>query len=236
VSFGTVSVLKNLELMIHGRKIQALIGPNGAGKTTLINAITGRIKLKMGQISLGHIYLNRLNQHQIVRNGIIRTFQSPTIFGTLTVADNLQLTSFKGKLPSLHRRRLEVPLNSEVFDLLKQKKMEDKLELTANSLSHGDQKALELCMALNMNPKMLLLDEPTAGLTQEERKAVGNILLRLVRQQNFALFIVEHDIDFLKEVAEKVAVLYEGKIIACGSFDEITNNSLVKKIYLGMKD
>ncbi len=235
IEFGPLKVLKGLDLSIRRGEVQCVVGPNGAGKTTLINAVTGRIKSKQGSITMGQTKLNSLRPHKIVDAGIARTFQSTNIFYTLSGADNLHIASLKGKIPSFWKRSKEMLIGPLSMDLLKNSGMLEKLNVKAGSLSHGDQQVLELSMILALDAKFLLLDEPTAGLTLNERNKIGKMLVELAHTKHLALLVIEHDIEFVKEIADRVTVLHHGKIVADGLVDDVTSNALVKEIYLGVK-
>ncbi|MCT2537152.1 ATP-binding cassette domain-containing protein [Aquibacillus koreensis] len=233
VSFGKLSILKDLSLKINTGELQCIIGPNGAGKTTLINAITGRNNPTNGTVVIDSSSIEKERPETIVDKGIARTFQSTNIVGNLTVAENLQLATANGKFQSFYQNTKEIHLSPSTDKLLKLSRLEEKMTLLASELAHGDQQLLELCMAIALEPKVLLLDEPTAGLTGLERKEIGKILIHLAHEDNISILVIEHDIDFVKEIADRVTVLYDGTIAADGTVDQITQSDLVKKVYLG---
>ncbi|NMB40771.1 MAG: branched-chain amino acid ABC transporter ATP-binding protein/permease [Firmicutes bacterium] len=235
VSFGALSVLENLCLTINPSELLCIVGPNGAGKSTLVNAITGLVKTSKGDILLEGERLTRFRPYNIVNKGAARTFQSANVFGTLTVADNLFLASNKGLITSFWRRSREIKLSEPAKRLLNSIGLSEKLHEEAGNLSHGEQKSLELCMVLALEPRVLLLDEPTAGLALQERKIIGDILINLVRSEELAMVVIEHDIEFVKSIADRIAVLHNGDIIVDGNIEEVTSNSLVKEIYLGVE-
>lgn len=233
VSFGNLSILKDLNLEINSGELQCIIGPNGAGKTTLINAITGRNNPTTGTIVISGSSIEKDRPERIVDKGIARTFQSTNVIGNLTVAENLQLATSNGKLKSFYKNTNQIHLSPSTERLLKLSQLDKKLSLLASELAHGDQQLLELCMAIALEPKVLLLDEPTAGLTSIERKEIGKLLNYLAHEESLSLLVIEHDIDFVKEIADRVTVLYDGTIAADGTVAEITRSDLVKQVYLG---
>lgn len=233
VSFGSLNILKDLNLLFKTNEIQCIVGPNGAGKSTLINAITGHNSRISGEVSLDGRRLNNLSSFKIVKKQVARTFQTTSIIGSLTVAENLQLAVKKGFIPSFFKRTTDIPLTKNTLELVGKLGLDEKLHIAAQNLSHGDQQSLELCMVLSLEPKVLLLDEPTAGLTTVERREVGKLFKDLAHNYGLSLLIIEHDMDFVKEIADRVTVLHDGKIAADGTVEEITNSDLVKEIYLG---
>jgi len=233
VSFGDLHILKELNLVVKPGEIQCIVGPNGAGKSTLINAITGRNPASKGKVTFNSTRLDNLSPQDIVSNKVARTFQTTSIINDITVAENLQLAAYKGKIPTVLKKTKDVVLPAITLDLLKKVNLAHKLDEVAENLSHGEQQALELCMVMALEPTILLLDEPTAGLTQTERKDIGKMFKELAHEKNVGLVIIEHDMDFVKEIADRVTVLYDGRIAADGSVREITESTLVKEIYLG---
>jgi branched-chain amino acid transport system permease protein len=235
VSYGSLVILKGIDLTLRRGELTCIIGPNGAGKSTLINGITGKTNITRGSIFYNHKPIEKLSSQQIVQNGIARTFQATNIISSLSVAENLLLASGKGKLPSFLKRTFNIELPDVVLELLKQSGLDEKLSNIAGELSHGEQQSLELCMVLSLEPKFLLLDEPTAGLTLNERENIGNMLKVLGHKGGLSIVIIEHDLDFVKAIADRVTVLYDGKIAQDGPVEEVTNSELVKEIYLGEK-
>ncbi|MGG1663345.1 ABC transporter permease subunit [Brevibacillus sp. NRS-1366] len=233
VAYGDLTILDGLNLALRSGELQCVVGPNGAGKSTLINAITGRVKYTEGSITLEKEQICAWSPQKIARSRVARTFQSTNIIASLTVEENLQLASRKGATPSFYKNGKTINLSSSTVRLLHETKLHEKLTVIAGNLSHGDQQALELCMVLALEPKVLLLDEPTAGLTLAERKKIGEIFKSLGRDEGLSLMIIEHDIDFVKEIADRVTLLHSGKIAMDGSVTEITSSNLVKEIYLG---
>jgi branched-chain amino acid transport system permease protein len=233
VSFGDLHILKDVNLNLRSSEIQCVIGPNGAGKSTLINAVTGRNRVSSGEVHLYNKRIDKWRPQKIVVNKMARTFQSTNVIKTLTVAENLKLAAGKGRFPSFFRKTNKIELSSLTVELLNQIGLSSKLSETVENLSHGEQQALELCMVVALEPEIMLLDEPTAGLPALDRKKIGELFVRLSHEKGLSLLIIEHDIDFVKEIADRVTVLHDGKIASDGTVDEITNSELVKQIYLG---
>lgn len=233
VSFGSLDVLKGLNLVFRSGEIQCVIGPNGAGKSTFINAITGRNKLTSGKVYFHDQIINNWKPERIVQSNIARTFQSTNIVESLTVAENIQLATSKGRLSSLMKQSETLQVSPIIIELLKETGLDQLLNEVTGNLSHGQQQALELCMVIALSPKVMFLDEPTAGLTKIERTNIGNLLRKLSHEQGVSILIIEHDIEFVKEIADRVTVLHDGKLAADGSVSEVTSSNLVKEIYLG---
>lgn len=234
MAYGSLAILKGVSFPLKSGEITCVVGPNGAGKSTLINSITGKTAFQKGSILYNHTELKSASVQSIVQSGIARTFQATNVIDSLSVGENLKLARGKGELPSFYKRSHDLELTEEVMELLKQSGLDKKLSTIAGELSHGEQQALELCMVLSLEPRFLLLDEPTAGLTIQERKEIGNMLQSLAHDKGLSVLIIEHDLDFVKEIADRVIVLYDGKIVEDGSVEEVTNSSLVKEIYLGV--
>ncbi|WP_180994163.1 branched-chain amino acid ABC transporter ATP-binding protein/permease [Bacillus sp. Marseille-P3661] len=232
VSFGSLNILKGIDLKLNSGELLCIIGPNGAGKSTLINSLTGR-NIPTGAVELEGQRIENKKPEDIVRLGIARTFQSTNIIGSLTVAENLQLAAGKGKFPSFFKRTNTLTLTPSAEQLLRQSGLSEKLSVEADNLVHGDQQLLELCMSIALEPKVLFLDEPTAGLTLHERRNIGKMLTQLARKDNISLLVIEHDVDFVKEISDRVTVLHDGTIMADGTVQDVTGNELVKRVYLG---
>lgn len=235
VSYGSLNILRGVNLEIRPGELLCIIGPNGAGKSTLINAITGKIQAAKGSIMYQGNELREKKVQEIAKLKIGRKFQSTNVYDTITVAENLQLASSKGNFPTVFKNTSSLQIPSSVETLMKFSGLDQKIGKLASNLSHGEQQWLEICMVMALEPKILLLDEPTAGLIKEERQEVGKLLKKMVAELGVGILIIEHDIEFVKEIADRVTVLYNGKIVADGSVDAITSSSIVKDIYLGVK-
>jgi urea transport system ATP-binding protein len=218
VSFDGIRVLDDLSLALQPGELRFLIGPNGAGKTTLIDVITARTRPHSGQVRFdGHDAL-RLQSYQLARLGMGRKFQTPAVFGSLAVRDNLDIAGgFKGKQRTL-----------EVLDLTQ---LAADAETRAGVLSHGQQQWLEIGMLLMQSPKLMLLDEPVAGLTRAERDRTSDLLRRV--QERCAILIVEHDMAFVRQFDATVTVLHQGRVLVEGSMQTVQRDERVVEVYLG---
>jgi branched-chain amino acid transport system ATP-binding protein len=238
--FGGLPALQEVCFRVPHGKITALIGPNGAGKSTLINCITGVLTPDSGTIVLEQHPITSAPAHRIARAGVARTFQNLRLFGRLSVLDNVLsgLTSEAGssmcmamlRLPYLRHRERRLKLRA--LEALDNFNLADKADWPAQILAYGDKKRLELARATVSNPHLLLLDEPVAGLNAAETAGVKSQLQRL-RTQGQTLLLVEHDMELVMDLADQVVVLDSGRIIACGTPDEIQRNPRVLEAYLG---
>lgn len=233
VSFDGFKALNQLTFTLDEGELRCVIGPNGAGKTTMMDVITGKTRPDSGTIFLGQsIDLTRLSEYQISRTGIGRKFQKPSVFEKHTLFENLELAlkGNKGVFNSLFFR-----LKSDKFDLieatLKKVGLLDKLKTPAGLLSHGQKQWLEIGMLLVQEPKLLLLDEPVAGMTDQEKVFTAGLLKSLSGKHS--IVVVEHDMDFVSTIASGVTVLHEGKILAEGKMETIRNDEKVIEVYLG---
>lgn len=230
VSFGGFHAVDHLDLDVAAGELRFLIGPNGAGKTTLIDAITGRVRAATGTVRLAGTDLGRLAEHKIVGLGVGRSFQTPTVFDELSVFDNVDLAAgLHRSWQALARRRASVV--PEVATTLGTVGLADLSAHQAGTLSHGQRQWLEIAMLLVQDPKLLLLDEPVAGMTQEERQRTGELLEELAEQRT--VVVVEHDMDFLRRFARRVTVMHEGRILCEGSVDDVQADADVQAVYLG---
>ena len=234
-TYDGFKAITNLNFHLNEGELRTVIGPNGAGKSTFFDLITGRAKPDSGKIEFApHTDLTKLKEYQINRLGIGRKFQTPSVYAEHSVWDNLVL-SLKG--PRNVFANLIYRLTSEDRDkmdeLLKLIRLDQKRDWTAGQLSHGEKQWLEIGMLLATNPKLLLVDEPAAGMTDEETHRTGELLLSLAGKHS--LIIVEHDMAFVKQIARDgvVTVLHQGSVLCEGSFDEVQSNEKVREVYLG---
>ena len=228
--FGVWDALK-LEDLSHS--INVLYGRDEAGKTTLMDVITGKTRPTEGSVFFGQTYnLATMSTEQIAESGIGRKFQKPTVFENFSVLDNLLLAAPKDKrvMGSL-RRRLDADTRNTLEATLEQIRLTDKTRLPAGLLSHGQKQWLEIGMLLMQSPKLILLDEPVAGMTDAETEHTAELCLRL--KQNHTLIVVEHDMSFIDAISEKVTVLAQGAILAEGTLAEVQENEAVIESYLG---
>jgi urea transport system ATP-binding protein len=233
VSFDGFRALDNLSLAIEAGEMRAIIGPNGAGKTTMMDVVTGKTRPDAGEVYFdGTFDLTSLDETEIAQLGVGRKFQKPTVFDSQSVEDNLRL-ALKGDRRARNalawresdgeRRRIE--------QLLETTRLGAVREALAGGLSHGQKQWLEIGMLLAQDPKLLLVDEPVAGMTDAETRQTVELLKEINRDRT--LVVVEHDMAFVRELDVKVTVLHEGSVIAEGSIDQVSANDRVVEVYLG---
>jgi ABC-type branched-subunit amino acid transport system ATPase component len=223
-SFGGLHVTNNVNLAIETGEIHCLIGPNGAGKSTLFRLLLGEYAPSSGNILYQGDEITRLKPFQRVQRGISVKFQVPGIFKGLTVRQNLEI--------ALQSRLKNKELQEEAQRLRTFLHLDGSAEERAGNLSHGQQQWLEIGMAMSLQPRLLLLDEPTAGMSPEETHVTGEMIIEL-NKSGVSILAVEHDMDFVRQVAHRVTVLHFGKIFAQGTIDEIMASEEVAQIYLG---
>ena len=233
VSFDGFKALNNLSLAIDVGELRCIIGPNGAGKTTMMDVITGKTRPDAGTAFFGQtIDLTRLTEDRIAQAGIGRKFQKPTIFEHHTVFENLELAM---KADKRVRRTLFARLSSEERDriaaMLERVRLADSADRIAGFLSHGQKQWLEIAMLLIQEPKLLLLDEPVAGMSDDETERTAELFVSLAGTHS--LVVVEHDMVFIERIARKVTVLNEGSVLAEGPLEEVRNDPRVIEVYLG---
>jgi urea transport system ATP-binding protein len=233
VSFDGFKALDNLTLYVDDGELRCIIGPNGAGKTTMMDVITGKTRPDAGTVFFGQtLDLTRLSEHQIASAGIGRKFQKPTIFPAHTVFENLELAMQADKRvwPSLWAR-LTGAQRDRIEEVLATVGLVAQRGLRAHSLSHGQKQWLEIGMLLMQNPRLLLVDEPVAGMTHQEMDRTAELLTGLAGRHS--VVVVEHDMDFVRSIAHKVTVLHEGRVLAEGRMDQVQNDPRVIEVYLG---
>ena len=225
--FGGLNVLSDVDLMISEGEIHCLIGPNGAGKSTLFKLMVGTYEPSAGRIDFLGENVTADKPFERVRRGMSIKMQVPSVFRELPVAQNLVI--------ALQRRLPPAQLEAEAARLLALLDLAPYASLTAAKLSHGQQQWLEIGMALALQPRMLLLDEPTAGMSPEETFRTGELIQRL-NAQGMTVLVVEHDMAFIRQIAQRVTVLHFGRVFAQGSIDAIVADPRVAEIYLGKTD
>ncbi len=233
VSFDGFKAVNNLSLDIAPGELRCIIGPNGAGKTTMMDIITGKTRPQSGAVFFGStIDLLRYNESQIAQMGIGRKFQKPTVFEQLTVFENLELAlkTDKNVKPSMFFK-LNSLQSDRVAEILHTIHLADSARRIAGNLSHGQKQWLEIGMLLMQDPKLLLLDEPVAGMTDEETARTAELFLTL--KGKHSLMVVEHDMSFIKTISEIVTVLCDGSVLAQGTLDQVQQNEKVIEVYLG---
>jgi len=235
-SFGGLTATNDVFLEIHRRELVCIIGPNGAGKTTLFNLITGLLHPDRGRIIFKNEEISKLSPHDINRRGIGRSFQRGNIFARLSIFENVQLGLLCGRGQSLN---FFSPMRNMVCDetmqILAMVGLDNQCQNISGELSHGDQKRLELALAIANQPQLLLLDEPTAGMSAEETKATIPLIADLFQKHDLSIIVIEHDMDVVFSIFSRIVVMHQGGIIADGRPEEIKRNDLVQKVYFGEK-
>jgi len=234
-SFGSYRALSNVSFDVRRGELIGLIGPNGAGKSTLVDVVTGRRDPSAGQVLLlGQDTAGR-RPELLARSGLARTFQAGTVFDSLTVFDNLFLAGRRGRLRTRDclRRSRDLSLPAHLLELLADSGLGDRLDDRAGELGHGDRKWLELCMVIAQEPSVVLLDEPTAGLTQPERRQIGATLRAIASKYGLSLLLIEHDLEFVRQISDRIIVLQQGRVALDGPTREVVEDALVREIYLG---
>jgi len=231
--FGSLEVLRKIKLRAGKGELIGLIGPNGAGKTTLMRCISNGEERSLGRVVLCGHDIDRHPPEKCVEFGLGRKFQNASIFETLTVAECLRLATTRFERPKLTQRSDVLNLPAYAVEVIRATELDQKLGLIAGDLSHGQQQALELAMVLALAPQVVLLDEPTAGLSQAERRSIGRVLSDLALKHRLCCLLVEHDLDFVQDVATRIVVLHLGEIVMDGTYEEVVNSELVRTIYAG---
>ena len=233
-SFGGVQAVNNVNLEVVSGHVHSLIGPNGAGKTTAFNCISGFLRPDSGQVLLDGCDVTGWKPHRLVAVGMARTFQVTRIFGELTVLENVALAvrskSDKNFLMWRSAERFS-SARSEALSILETLGLGDRAELTGDHLSHGDKRVLEIAIAIALRPKILMLDEPTAGMSGGEGERIAMLISDLTAQAT--ILLVEHDIDIVLGISNAITVIDQGSVIATGNPSEISRNSRVQEAYLG---
>lgn len=238
-TFGGVHAVDGVSLDVRPRETVALIGPNGAGKTTFYNMISGRMTPTSGSIHYDGDEITGLPPHRISRLGISRSFQITNIFQELTVRQNVEvaLTAFHGKaLAMLRLASRDREIIDEAYALLERLGLEALAEQRAGVLSYGDKRLLEIAIVLATRPRLVLLDEPTAGMTPEETRHVTQLIRRLADSGDYTFLVTEHDMSVVFGIADRILVMHRGQRLAEGTPDEIRNDPEVKRAYLGEEE
>ncbi len=235
VSFDGFKAINNLNFDMDQGELRVIIGPNGAGKTTFLDVITGKVKPTQGQVRFKGRNTRSLSEHKIARMGIGRKFQTPRIYLNLTPRENLELASNPNKnVFSTLFQPPSVVEKQRVYELLHIIGLMHKAEMQAEFLSHGEKQWLEIGMLIAQSPDLLLVDEPVAGLTDEETEKTGELLMSLA--ESHSIIVIEHDMEFVRQIARKVTVLHQGSVLCEGNFDEVQNDPKVIEVYLGQQD
>jgi len=233
--FGSLSVLDGVTFEAKRSELLSLVGPNGAGKTTLIRCLSDGRERSTGFVAIAGHAIDRLPPDRVVQFGLGRKFQAASVFETLTVAECLRVARTHRARPSPVSTSSVLELPAAAIAVVERSGLSDRLGEEARNLSHGLKQALELAMVLALEPEVLLLDEPTAGLTRAERQAFADILTSLASRDRLCILLVEHDLDFVREISSRIIVLHQGKIALDGSVQEVVDSSLVREIYTGQQ-
>ena len=236
VNFDGFKALSRLNFFMDRRELRVVIGPNGAGKTTLLDVVSGRVKPESGRVIFGdHTDLLPLRENEIAQLGIGRKFQTPSVFVNLTVWDNVELSlrrASKGvfaalRQPDAHEERARIARTLETVRLA------DKAVGKAGALSHGEKQWLEIGMMIAQDPELLLVDEPVAGMTDEETTRTGELLETIAADRS--VLVIEHDMEFVRQIARKVTVLHQGTVLCEGPVEEVQGDPRVLEVYLGRR-
>lgn len=232
VSFDGFKAVDGLNFYVDKNELRVVIGPNGAGKTTLLDLICGKTKATSGSIRFKNRELTKLAEYNIVRAGVGRKFQTPSIYENLTVLENLEVSFPRGRgvFGCLGFRRTP-DVAQRVEEVAEMVFLESLLDTEAALLSHGQKQWLEIGMLLIQDPELLMLDEPVAGMSVKEREQTAELLIRICRGRS--VIVIEHDMEFVARIAHRVTVLHQGKILAEGSMEKVQANPKVVEVYLG---
>lgn len=232
VSFDGFKAVNDLSFYVEEGEIRVIIGPNGAGKTTVLDLICGKTKSTEGSIKFRGKELTKMTEHAIVHSGVGRKFQNPSIYEDLTVFENLELSFPRGRsvAGALFFRRDKEVLEA-VEEVAETIFLHDQLHTTAGLLSHGQKQWLEIGMLLIQKPDLLMLDEPVAGMSVAERKRTAELLNRITKGRS--VIVIEHDMQFVEDIAHRVTVMHQGKTLSEGSMERVKNDPKVIEVYLG---
>jgi branched-chain amino acid transport system ATP-binding protein len=235
-NFGSLVAVDHVSLTVEPGELRAVIGPNGAGKTTFFNLISGFFPPSSGRIILDEQDITALPAHRRVAMGMARTFQITEIFPELSVRENLRIPVEVAAGLRLHpwiSRKREDEMRARVFELMEMGGLSEKADRLVGELPHGDQRATEIMMSLALRPRLLLLDEPTAGMGDQETYDITRLIRRLHRDQRLTIVLIEHDMRVIFHLADRIMVLAEGAVLAEGTPDEIAASERVQAAYLG---
>jgi branched-chain amino acid transport system ATP-binding protein len=235
-SFGGFNAVNDMNMAVKKDEIRAIIGPNGAGKSTMFNLLTGFYPATSGKILYKDVDITRTPAYGRVKMGFSRSFQTPRIFPELTVRQNVYLSvqAYHSKpfdLNIFKFRALDLPGKTE--ELLGMFDFTRHADQLAGSLSHGDQRILEICMAMALSPEVLLLDEPTSGMSENETNKTIDLLMRIYDEDPITMVIIEHDMRIVKRISHHITVMHQGALLAEGTYEQVEANELVRKAYFG---
>ena len=232
VSFDGFLAIDKLTLYLDRGELRVIIGPNGAGKTTLLDLICGKTRATGGSIKFKNTEMRNMPEHKIVRAGIGRKFQTPSIYENLPVFKNLEVSFPRGRgVFGALAFQCDDAVRERIQSVATEIGLADKLGMEAGLLSHGEKQWLEIGMLLMQDPELLMLDEPIAGMSVRERELTADLLKRIC--QNRSVIVIEHDMEFVKRIAHKVTVMHQGKILAEGSMEKVQSDERVIDVYLG---
>ena len=237
-SFGGLKALQNVNLNVEEGMIHAIIGPNGAGKSTLLNCFVGKLVPDTGSVMFNGQSLLGIKPHEINQTGVSRVFQTPEIFGDLTVMENVMIPCFAKRDGAFRMHAIEsvgdeVDIHEKAEQMLIDVDMIDRKGMTANSLSRGDKRRLELAMCLAQDPKLLLLDEPTAGMARADTNNTIDLLAQIQERRHITMAVIEHDMHVVFSLAQKISVLAQGTVIVEDTPENIKGHPKVQEAYLG---
>ncbi|ALA20172.1 MULTISPECIES: urea ABC transporter ATP-binding protein UrtD [unclassified Chelatococcus] len=232
VSFDGFKAVNDLSFYVDKNEIRVIIGPNGAGKTTVLDLICGRTKATAGSIRFRDIELTRLSENRIVEAGVGRKFQTPSIYEDLTVFENLEISFPRGRsvFGALAFRR-DAAVSERIEEIAEMIFLKDHLAERAAYLSHGQKQWLEIGMLLIQDPELLMLDEPVAGMSVAERRKTAELLHKIIVGRS--VIVIEHDMKFVEDIAHRVTVLHQGRVLSEGSMERVKNDPKVVEVYLG---
>ncbi|MCQ4158907.1 urea ABC transporter ATP-binding protein UrtD [Roseomonas sp. GC11] len=232
VSFDGFKAVNGVNFYVDPNEIRVIIGPNGAGKTTVLDLICGRTRATAGSIRFRGRELTRMSESDIVLAGVGRKFQNPSIYDDLTVFENLEISFPRGRsVWGALRFRRDAEVRDRIHEVAEMIFLKEHLQARAEFLSHGQKQWLEIGMLLIQDPELLMLDEPVAGMSVSERKKTAELLNRIIR--NRSVLVIEHDMKFVEDIAHRVTVLHQGKVLSEGSMEHVKNDPKVVEVYLG---
>ncbi|HER34711.1 MAG TPA: urea ABC transporter ATP-binding protein UrtD [Halothiobacillaceae bacterium] len=232
VSFDGFKAIEGLNFYVDSNELRVVIGPNGAGKTTLLDLICGKTKATGGSIKFKNKELTKLSEHRIVWEGVGRKFQTPSVYEALSVYENLEVSYPKGKsvFGSLFFKN-DAEVDGKIREVAESIFLSDMLDRPADELSHGQKQWLEIGMLLIQDPELVMLDEPVAGMSVSEREKTADLLNRI--SEGRSVIVIEHDMDFVKQIASKVTVMHQGNVLAEGDMETVQSDPRVIEVYLG---
>jgi urea transport system ATP-binding protein len=232
VSFDGFKAVDGFNFYLNAHSVHVIIGPNGAGKTTVLDLICGKTKATSGKVKFNGREMRGLREYRIVRAGIGRKFQNPSIYENLTVLENLEISHPSGR--SIFRCllfRRTPAIQAQIHAIATQIGLQDQLDSEAGILSHGQKQWLEIGMLLMQDPEIIMLDEPVAGMSVRERTETAALIRRI--STNRSVIVIEHDMDFVREIADRVTVMHLGQILSEGSMEKVSNDPKVIEVYIG---